>query len=151
MGTRKDRHLQWFTWGVSIVLIIVCNGLLFVGLWASGINLDVALSNSNFYDPQEGYCVRVTWAEVIGFDKPIRVCSEWLDFSDPTGSVHSIRDGEPISYGDDGKLHYQGEDGNRYRLLGLVGFIVLVLFSGLWAKRFLISWYRGRVYETNHP
>ena len=150
MKTKKDRHLQWFTRGVSIVLIIVCNGLFFVGLWASGVNLEITLSDSNFYDPKQAYCVRVTIEEVIGVDEPVPVCSEWLEISDPTGSVHTLREGMLISYGDDGKLHYPGENGRRYRLLGLVGFIILVLCMGLWAKHLLLSWYRERFYEPNH-
>lgn len=147
-GKGNERRLRWFTWGVTTVLILVCNALLFVGLWISGVNLEVVLSNPQFYDPANGHCIRVGWADVKGMDQPVRLCTEWLEMSDPTGTVHTLREGKSIAYGNDGKLYYEDEVGGNYRFLGLVLFIVLVLFSGMWVKQSLISWYRFRWCDT---
>ncbi len=142
----SESRLQWFSFWVTLILIIVCNGLLLGGLWASGLDLDFVLTNADLYDPASGHCVGVAWANVSGVDSPIRVCSEWLDTTDPTGTVHKIRKDEPLAMGADGNLYYENARKADRQLLALLAFTFLVIFSGMRLKRFLITWYRLRLH-----
>lgn len=138
----QSTRLRWFARGVTILLIIICNALLLGGLWMSGVDLDIALSKPELYDPKKGYCVRVGFANVVGVDGPIQLCTEWLDLSDPSGNTHHIREGIMLAMGPDGQLYYQAHQGENFRLIALVMFVILVIGSGMWVKRYLISRYQ---------
>ncbi len=138
----QSTKLRWFARGVTILLIIVCNALLLGGLWMSGVDLDIALSKPELYDPENGHCLRVGIAKVEGAQRPIQLCTEWLELSDPSGNSHHIREGIGLAIGADGQLYYQAHQGQNFRLLALLLFVILVIGSGMWAKRFLISRYQ---------
>ncbi|RMH07452.1 MAG: hypothetical protein D6704_05090 [Nitrospirae bacterium] len=148
MALRKESRLRWFNAVITLVLIVLCNAILLGGLWLSGINLDFVLSEADLYNPAQGYCVGVAWTNVIGVDGPIKVCSEWLDTTDPTGQVHTLRRDEPLVMDADGNLYYERARNADFQLLLLIGFVILVLGSGMWVKRALLGWYRARLYES---
>ncbi len=135
------RKMRWFSWLVTGGLIVVCNLLLLIGLWISGVDLETALSKPELYDPQNGHCVGVTWAKVDGVDGLIKVCTEWLDFSDISGEIHRLPPGKALAMGADGNLYFAGQPGENYRLIGLVIFVIVVVASGMWLKRYLIGKY----------
>jgi len=95
----SETRFRWFAGAVTRSLILGCNALLLGALWASGLNLEFLLSPSDLYDPQKGHCVRVDSIGVKDVVGLIRVCSEWLDTTDPTGRVHSLRIDEPLTLG----------------------------------------------------
>ncbi|MCA9473038.1 MAG: hypothetical protein MRJ96_11035 [Nitrospirales bacterium] len=136
-----DTRMRWFARGITVLLIVVCNGLLVFGWWVSGLNLEVALSKPEIYDVKSHYCVRVKWMEVGGVDQRVKVCTEWLDLSDPTGNTHSIREGEALTVDMKGELQYQHQRDEDYRLLALILFVVLVIGTGMWAKRVMLTRY----------
>ena len=138
----SESRFRWFSFWFTLLLIIVCNGMLLGGLWASGLDLDFMLTNSDLYDPASGHCVGVAWTKVSGFESPIQVCSEWLDTTDPTGQVHTLRTNEPLAMGADGNLYYKNARNADYQLLALLTFTVVVIYSGMRLKRFLITWYQ---------
>ena len=137
----KARKMRWFSWLVTGGLMVVCNVLLFIGLWISGVDLETALSKPELYDPQNGHCVGVNWSKVDGVDGLIKVCTEWLDFSDISGEIHRLPPGKALTMGADGNLYFSGQPGENYRLIGLVIFVIVVVASGMWLKRFLIGKY----------
>ena len=141
-GLSQRTRLRWFARGVTLFLIIVCNALLLGGLWMSGVDLDIALSDPELYDPKKGYCVRVGLAEVVGVDGPLQICTEWLELSDPSGNTHQIREGLGLEMGADGQLYYQSRQWENFRFLGLVMFVIVVIVSGMWVKRYLITRYQ---------
>ena len=143
--SRKNR-LKWFTAGVSIVLILLCNAMFVAGWWISGVNLNRALSKPEIYDPNNGYCVQVSWAHVIGVKGPVKVCSEWLDVSDPSGNTHTLRQDAALAMAADGHLYYKGQREEDFRLLGLVVFIIAVVGLGVWVKHYLIAKYQIRLH-----
>ena len=139
------KRLKWFSSGLSILLIIVCNALLVAGWWISGVNLDRALSKPEIYDPNNAYCVQVSWVRVVGVKGPMKVCSKWLDVSDLSGDTHSIQQGVPLAMGADGQLYYEGQRDEDYRLIGLVVYVIAVIGLGMWVKAYLIAKYRLRL------
>ncbi len=145
----KARKMRWFSWLVTGSLIVICNVLLFIGLWVSGVDLETALSKPELYDPQNGHCVGVTWSKVDGVEGLIKVCTEWLDFSDISGEIHRLPPGKALAMGADGNLYFSGQTGENYRLIGLVIFVIVVVASGMWLKRFLIGKYQFHLQESD--
>lgn len=142
----SESRFRWFSFWITLTLIIVCNGLLLGGLWASGLDLDFVLTNSDLYDPTSGHCIGLQVIQVAGVDSPLQVCSEWLDTNDPTGEVHKLRVNEPLAMGADGNLYYQNARNADYHMLGLLGFVVVVIFAGMRLKRSLLNWYQLRLH-----
>lgn len=143
--TFSESGFRWFRRGVTLGLIVVCNLMLLGALWFSGLDLDFVLTNSELYDPESGHCVGVAWADVSGVEEPIRVCSEWLDTTDPTGRVHTLRSGEPLAMSDDGNLYYLNARNADNRVLALLMFVVVVIYLGMRTKRVLLTWYEARL------
>lgn len=143
--TFSESGLRWFRHGVTLGLIVVCNVVLLWALWVSGLDLDFVLTNSELYDPKAGHCVGVAWADVAGVEEPVRVCSEWLDTTDPTGRIHTLQPGEPLAMSDDGNLYYENARNADNSVLGLLLFCVAVIYLGMWTKRVLLTWYETRL------
>lgn len=141
----SESGLRWFRRGVTLSLIVVCNLVLLGALWMSGLDLDFVLTNSELYDPEFGHCVGVAWADVSGVEVPIQVCSEWLDTTDPTGRVHTLRSGEPLAMSTDGNLYYENARNADHWALGLLLFAVGVIYLGMRTKRVLLTWYEARL------
>ena len=143
-----ETRLRWFTGGITLFLILACNALMLGALWASGLDLEFVLSKSDLYDPLKAHCVRVGLATINGVDGPIQVCSEWLDTTDPTGRVHTLRTDEPLAMDENGNLYYERLRRTDYRLLALVFFSIVVIASGVGIKHRLIGWYRARLQRS---
>ena len=148
----KARKLQWFSRLVTIGLIVACNALLLAGWWISGVDLEVALSKPDLYDPQNGHCVGVAWSKVDGVDGLMKVCTEWLDFSDISGKTHMLPEGTRLAMGADGNLYFPGKSSDNFRLIGLLIFVIVILVCGMWIKQFLIGRYHRRLQAPDrHP
>jgi len=131
---------------VSFVLIIICNAIVLVGLWASGINLDELAATPDVFNSNHDICLRFAWQPVSGTADSIRICSEWINLSDSSGKTHQLQQGIKFREGPDGGKYYvdQGEH-TDYRLLMLMLFVVAVIALGLVAKWYLVSRYRLRL------
>ncbi len=141
----SEAGFRWFRRGVTASLIVICNLILLGALWGSGLDLDDVLTNAGLYDPQAGHCLRVAWVDVAGAEGPVRVCSEWLDVTDPTGRVHALKEGEPLAMSVDGNLYYANARHRDLWLLGLVIFAGAVIWLGMRVKRALLTWYESRL------
>ena len=146
--TFSESGFRWFRRGITLGLIVVCNLVLLAALWVSGLDLDFVLTNSELYDPKLGHCVGVAWTEVSGVKGPVRVCSEWLDTTDPTGRVHTLRAGEPLAMSTEGNLYYENARNADHRVLGLLLFTVAVIYLGMRTKRVLLTWYETRLRQN---
>ena len=144
------RRMKRFTWVVTGVLIIGCNALLLTGLWVSGVDLETTLSKPELYDPANGHCVRVMWSKIEGADGLVKVCTEWLDFSDVSGITHALPEGKTLAMGPDGNLYFSGHATDNYRLIALMFFAIVVMASGMWVKRVLITKYQEHLQSLDH-
>ena len=131
---------------VSLALMIICNAIVLVGLWASGINLDELVATPDVFNANHDICLRFAWQPVAGTASPIRICSEWINLSDPSGKTHQLQREIKFREGPDGEKYYvdQGEHAD-YRLLILVLVVVAVIALGVLAKWYLVSRYRLRL------
>ena len=144
------RRLQRFTHIVTIGLILGCNGLLFLGVWVSGVDLEAALGKPELYDPANGHCVGVQWKKVAGAEGLVKVCTEWIDFSDISGETHSLPSDKVLAMGADGNLYFSGQPDENYRLIALMIFAIVVMVSGMWVKRRLIAKYQEYLQSIDH-
>jgi hypothetical protein len=145
-----SRRVRRFTLVVTGALIIGCNALLLAGLWVSGVDLETALSKPELYDPANGHCVRVVWSKIAGTDGLVKVCTEWLDFSDISGETHVLPEGKTLAIGPDGNLYFSGSAADNYRLIALMIFAIVVMASGMWMKRVLIAKYHEHLQSLDH-
>lgn len=131
---------------VSLAMIVLCNTIVFIGLWASGINLDELVATPDVFNSKHDICLRLAWQPVAGTADPIRICSEWINLSDLSGKTHQLQREIKFRQGPDGGQYYvdQGEHAD-YRLLILVLAVVAVIALGLVAKWYLVSRYRLRL------
>ena len=131
---------------VSLVLIIICNAIVLVALWASGSNLDELVATPDVFNSKHDICLRFAWQPVAGTADPIRICSEWINLSDPSGKTHQLQREVKFREGPEGGQYYvdQGEHAD-YRLLILVLAVVAVIAFGLFVKWYLVSRYQLRL------
>lgn len=144
------RRVKRFTHIVTIGLILGCNALLLLGLWVSGVDLESTLAKPELYDPANGHCVGVQWTKVAGAEGLVKVCTEWIDFSDISGQTHFLPPGKPLAMGADGNLYFPGQSTENYRLIALMIFAIVVVVSGMWVKRQLIAKYQIRLQSFYH-
>ena len=142
---RRAGKVRRFTFGVSLAMMILCNAIVLVGLWASGINLDELAATPDVFNSKQDICLRLGWKSVAGAADPVRLCSEWINLSDPSGKTHQIQREIKLQQGPDGQYYADRGIHADYRLLILMLFVVVVIAFGLVAKWYLVSRYRQRL------
>ena len=142
----RAKRVRRFSIGVSLAMIVICNAIVLVGLWASGINLDELVATPDVFNSKHDICLRFAWQPATGTAEPIRICSEWINLSDPSGKTHQLQREIKFREGPDGGQYYveQGEHAD-YRLLLLVLVVIAVIAFGLVVKWYLVGWYRLRL------
>ena len=142
----RAKRVRRFSIGVSLAMIVICNAIVLVGLWASGINLDELVATPDVFNSKHDICLRLAWQPATGTTEPIRICSEWINLSDPSGKTHQLQREIKFREGPDGGQYYvdEGEHAD-YRLLLLVLVVVAVIAFGLVVKWYLVGWYRLRL------
>jgi hypothetical protein len=142
---RRARKVRRFTIAVSLAMIILCNAIVLVGLWASGINLDELVTTPDVFNSKQDICLRLGWQSVTGAVDPVSLCSEWINLSDPSGKTHQIQREIKLRHGPDGQYYVDRVGHADYRLLLLVLVVVAVIALGLVAKWYLVGRYRLRL------
>lgn len=138
----RQRRVRRFSVLITLTLIVLCNAIILLSIWASGINLDVLFHTPDRFSPSRDVCLRYNWHKVSGVQQPVQLCYEWINLSDPTGNTHTFQEDTDIVLGTDRKLHY--EQGGRVdaRLFVLLAFAGAVLALGMAMSKFLIARYR---------
>ncbi|BFU93155.1 MAG: hypothetical protein NTAFB01_43420 [Nitrospira sp.] len=146
---RRADKIRRFSLGVSLTLVVLCNAVLLGGLALSGINLDDVVKTPDFFNAKQDVCLRLTWQSVPGANEPVRLCSEWLNLSDPTGQAHYLQPDTKLKKGLDGQYYVDQGIQADYRLLMLMLFVTAVIIGGIRAKWFLVNRYRLRLESTD--
>jgi hypothetical protein len=142
---RRARKVRWFTISVSLAMMVLCNAIVLVGLWASGINLDELAATPDVFNSKQDICLRLGWQPITGAAEPVRLCSEWINLSDPSGKTHQIQREITLRQGPDGQYYVDRGIHADYRLLILILLVVAVIAFGLVAKWYLVGRYRQRL------
>jgi len=146
---RLGSKIQRFSLIISLVLMVLCNGVLFAGFTLSGINLDDLVRTPEFFNAKQDVCLRLTWRSVPGVNDPVRLCSEWLNLSDPTGKSHVLAPETKLKKGLDGQYYVDQGVQADYRLLMLIFFVTAIIIGGVRAKWFLVNRYRLSLESTD--
>lgn len=146
---RRAVKLRRFSLVVSLVLVVLCNAILLGGFALSGINLDDLVQTPDFFNAKQDVCLRLTWQSVLGANEPVRLCSEWLNLSDPSGKTHFLQPDAKLKKGLDGQYYVDQGVRADYRLLMLILFVIVVIIAGVRAKWFLVNRYRLRLESTD--
>ena len=141
----RQAQVRRFARVVSLAMIILCNAIVLVGLWASGINLDELAATPDVFNSKQDICLRLGWQSVTGAADPVPLCSEWIHLSDPSGKTHQLQRETKFRQGPDGQYYVDQGGHADYRLLILVLVVVAVIAFGLVAKWYLVGWYRLRL------
>ena len=139
---RRASRVRRFGVAVSILLIIVCNAILLFGVRASGVNLDELVRTPEFFNAKQDICLKLTWQKVTGASEPMRLCSEWINLSDPSGKPHQLQGELKVRQGADGQFYVDHGIRADFRLLGVALFVVVVIVMGIVVKRYLVRRYR---------
>ena len=152
MGLPDPRHPESDEWRaakvrrfsrlVTAALIVFCNVLLLLGVRLSGINLDELVSTPDVFNGKEDVCLRLTWERVAGAPDPVRLCSEWIKLSDPSGKPHHLSKDVAVRLGPDGQYYIDPGVRSDFRLVALALFVGVVLLFGMWIRRYLVGRYR---------
>ena len=146
---RRADKIRRFSLLISIVLVVVCNAILFAGLRLSGINLDDLVKTPDLFNAKQDVCLRFTWQSLPGANEPVRLCSEWLNLSDPSGTPHYLQPDTKLKKGLDGQYYVDQGVQADYRLLMLMLFVAMIIIGGVRAKWFLVNRYRLRLESTD--
>lgn len=130
-------------------MIVLCNAIVLFGIWISGVNLDRLIRVSDLFDPAQDICLRQSWHNVAGLHERVRLCSEWIHLSDPSGETHTFQAETKVVQGADGKLYFDHASRMDYHLFVLAGFVAAVIALGLTLKYYLITRYRMRLEAQN--
>ncbi|MDF0665791.1 MAG: hypothetical protein P0119_06910 [Nitrospira sp.] len=147
VGRRADK-IRRFSLGVSLTLMVLCNAILLLGLRLSGINLDDLVKTPELFNAKQDVCLRLTWQSFPGMNEPVRLCSEWLILSDPSGKPHYLQPDTKLKKGLDGQYYVDQGIQADYRLLMLILFVTVIIVGGVRAKWFLVNRYRLRLEST---
>ena len=142
---RRAKRVRRFAIGVSLAMIVLCNAIVLVGLWVSGMNLDELAATPDIFNSKQDICLRLGWQSVTGAVDPVSLCSEWINLSDPSGKTHQISREVTLRHGPDGQYYVDRGGHADYRLLILVLAVVAVIALGLVAKWYLVGRYRLRL------
>jgi hypothetical protein len=144
----RNAQVRRFTSGVTVVLIVLCNAVFLAGMRVSGLNLDELVRTPDVFNPKSDICLRLTWQRLAGAPDPVRLCSEWINLSDSTGTPHQLDKDTKVKQGPDGRYYVDQGVQADYRLLGFVGFVAAVMVSGLLIRRYLVNRYRLQLERT---
>lgn len=142
---RRAGKIRRFSLVVSLILMVSCNVILLGGFALSGINLDDLVKTPEFFNARQDVCLRLAWRSVPGANEPVRLCSEWLILSDPSGKTHYLQPDTKLKKGLDGQYYVDQGIQADYRLLMLILFVTVIIAGGVRAKWFLVNRYRLRL------
>ena len=142
---RRAKRVRRFAIGVSLAMMVFCNAIVLVGLWASGINLDELAMPPDAFNAKKDICLRLGRQSVTGAADPVPLCTEWINLSDPSGKTHQIHREIMLRQGPNGQYYVDRGIHADYRLLILMLFVVAVIAFGLVAKWYLVGRYRQRL------
>jgi hypothetical protein len=143
-GPAEQRVRQYAT-RVTVVLMALCSAVLLTGFYGSGVNVGGLVRMPERYNVKEDHCVRWADVKVRGEEQWVRVCSEWLRTTDPSGETHKFQKETQVVKAADGKLYFDDGQLVDRRLWYVALFVIAVAAAGVAARRYLVTRYRSRL------
>lgn len=148
-GLTDAQHAQVRRYGlwVTLGMMVLCNAIFLGGMWLSGVTFEQFIRIPDIFNPRQDICLRFIWRHVEGDDQPVRLCSEWILLSDPSGETHTLQKDTEVVKGGDGKLYFEYGAQVDYRVLVFGAFVIAIIIFGIWLKRYLIRRYRRHLQQ----
>jgi hypothetical protein len=138
----QQQLLRRYGLWVTIGMMVLCNAIFLGGMWLTGIRFEQLVRIPDIFNPLQDICLRFTWHQVEGDDQPVRLCSEWILLSDPSGETHTLQKETEVVKGGDGRLYFDYGTQVDYRVFVFGAFVIAIIIFGIWLKRYLIRRYR---------
>ncbi|MBM4120519.1 MAG: hypothetical protein ACKOBZ_01750 [Nitrospira sp.] len=145
-----NARVRRFSLRLMAVMVMLCNLVILVGIWASGVNPDTLFTAPDHFSQSRDVCLRHSWHKVAGVQQPVRLCYEWINLSDPSGNTHTFQADVEIVMGADSRLHYGQGESMDTRLAALLAFAGAVCILGIVSTRWLIRRYRRQIESAQH-
>ena len=142
---RQAALVRRYATRVTVVLMVLCPSLFLAGMWGSGVQPEQLFAIPEYYKPSSDICIRQGWQRVAGKDNLVRVCSEWLDTTDPSGETHQMQKRIQIVESADGRLYYDAGSRADWHLAAFVAFVAAILAFGWFVRRYLVARYRRQL------
>lgn len=146
----RAKKVRRFSSGISIAMMIVCNGIFLFGLWVTDTNFERLVRTPDIYNPKQDICLRLAYRNVPGAENPVQFCSEWINLADSSGRTHTFEKDTEIKQGADGKFYLDYGPLVDYRLFVVVAFVVIIVVFGILLKRHLVNRYRIKLETAAH-
>jgi hypothetical protein len=146
----RAKKVRRFASGVSIAMMVVCNGIFLFGLWVTDTNFERLVRTPDVYNPKQDICLRLAYRNVPGAGNPVQFCSEWINLADSSGRTHTFEKDTEIKQGADGKFYLDYGPLVDYRLFVVVTFVIVILVFGILLKRHLVNRYRIKLETAAH-
>lgn len=141
---QQQRLRRYHVW-VTLGMMVLCNVIFLGGMWISGTRIEKLVRFPDVFNPIQDVCLRFTWRQVEGDQQPVRLCSEWINLSDPSGETHTFQKETEVVKGGDGKLYFDYGSRVDYRIAVFGISVIAIIVFGIVLKRFLIRRYRMRL------
>ena len=146
----RAKKVRRFSSGVSIAMMVVCNGIFLFGLWITGTNFERLVRTPDVYNSKQDICLRLAYRNVPGAENPVQFCSEWINLADSSGRTHTFQKETEIKQGADGKFYLDYGPLVDYRLFLVAAFVIVILVFGVVLKRYLVNRYRMKLETAAH-
>lgn len=140
--THRAKLVRRYATRVTVVLMIVCPAVFLAGMWGSGVTPEQVFTVPDRFNAVNDVCLRLGWQRVAGKDDLVRVCSEWLELSDPSGETHRLQQTAQIVEAADGRLYFDYGSRADWHLAAFVAFVVSILACGWFIRRYMVTRYR---------
>lgn len=143
-----DRQLEFriYRHRVMIGVMLLCAFVFLGGLRALRIDLNTIFPDSRVFGDGD-ICLKSETVETpTGDDERFKVCTEWIDLGDTSGSTHkmALEDLEIRKKKDGGGFEATLRHKVNYPLIVLIGFTIAVMVGGRAVQAFLIERYKRR-------
>jgi hypothetical protein len=155
-GTEENRRraerqrylkIERYRYRTLWMIMLGCSGAFLSGLWLADVDMETLFERQEKYMPAESICLRTAWIKAVDGEKLMQVCKEWINNSDRSSRIHRMS-GAKLVKQPDGSYRVQYEERINYKLLSMIGFVVLITVIGHRLHRYLIETYRTKLDDT---
>ena len=142
----RQRHLkiERYRYRTLWMIMLGCSGIFLGGIWLADIDMETLVEPQERYKAAESICIRTGWITAGGDGNQVKACTEWVRLSDPSGRIHRLQNAQLVKR-PDGSYEVQYEERINFKLLAMIGFVVLIGVVGHRLHASLIERYRLKI------
>ena len=144
---RRLLELRIYRHRVMIGVALGCSVLFLGGLRLTGTDLNNFLpTGSRVFSEKSHVCLKTQTVPAPDGGEQFKVCTEWIDLTDTTGQIHTMKlEDLQIRPKPNGGYQANLKRAINYRLIVLVAFLGVIIFTGMRVQRVLINRFKRRL------